>query len=272
VASEIAFLAMDLDRLGRPDLAIRFLNAYLESSGDYEAVPLLDFYRAYRAFVRGKVLGFQIDARPDAAPKARDRFALAVGYTERRQTPRLLIMSGVIGSGKSTIARAAAARLGAIVVRTDAVRKHLAGRGLTERTQSGFGEGAYSAEMTRRTYDETTTVAAKLLSAGWSVVLDGAFSRLAQRDQARATAARAGVPAAVIWCDAPDRVLAERLRRRALDPNEVSDARVDLLTQHRAQYESPDREPDVVRVDTTASAEHTADEVLSALGVSRGTR
>jgi uncharacterized protein len=265
VAGEIAFLAMDLDRLGRPDLALRFLNAYLETSADYEAIPLLDFYRAYRAFVRGKVLGFQIEARPEAADKARERFALALGYTEPRATARLVITTGVIGTGKSTLARDVAARIGAIVVRTDALRKHLAGRALTERASAGFGEGLYSGEMARRTYAEAIGLAAMLLDAGWPVLLDGAFSSAAQRTMAREVAARARVPFVAIWCDAPDSVLAERLRRRAEHPGEVSDARVDLLPQHRAQYEPPDREPQVVRIDTTAGPDHTAEEVLRAL-------
>jgi uncharacterized protein len=269
VAGEIAFLAMDLDRLGRPDLALRFLNAYLETSGDYEAVPLLDFYRAYRAFVRGKVLGFQIDARPEAADKARERFALALRYTERRAIPQLVITTGVIGTGKSTLARAVAARIGAIIVRTDAVRKHLAGRALTERASAGFGEGLYSGEMARRTYAEAMALAAKLLDAGWPVLLDGAFSSVAQRNMAREVAAPAGVPFVVIWCDAPDSVLADRLRRRAEQPGEVSDARVELLPQHRARYEPPEREPQVVRIDTTASPDAAERETLRALHVLR---
>jgi uncharacterized protein len=267
VAGEIAFLAMDLDRLGRSDLALRFLNAYLETSGDYGAVPLLDFYRAYRAFVRGKVLGFQIDARPEAADKARERFALALGYTERRSAPRLAITTGVIGTGKSTLARAVAARIGAILVRTDALRKRLAGVALTERASVGFGEGLYSGEMARRTYGEAMTLAAQLLDAGWPVLLDGAFSSVAQRNMAREVAARAGVPFVAIWCDAPDSILADRLRRRAEHPGEVSDARVDLLPQHRAHYEPPEREPQVVRIDTTASPDGAVGEALRALHV-----
>jgi aminoglycoside phosphotransferase family enzyme/predicted kinase len=266
VAAEIAFLAMDLDRLGRSDLAVRFLNAYLEASGDYDAVPLLDFYRAYRAFVRGKVLGFLIDARPEAAAKARERFALALRYTERRDPPRLLITTGVIGSGKSSVAREVAGRLGAIVVRTDAVRKRLAGLALSERREAGFGEGLYSPEMGQRTYAEAMTVATKILDAGWPVILDGAFSSAAQRKQAREAAARAGVPFAVLWCDAPDPVLAERLRRRAHDPDEVSDAGPDLLPQHRARYEPPDREADVIRLDTTAGVDRTAAKAVGQLG------
>src|SRR5262249_1832304 len=181
VAGEIAFLAMDLDRLGRPDLALRFLNAYLEASGDFDAVRLLDFYRAYRAFVRGKVLSFQIDQRPEAAAKARDRFALAMRYIERRDRPRLLITSGVIGSGKSTVARQVAARLGAIVVRTDAVRKRLVGLALSEWHPVFFGEGLYRFEMVERTYAEAMSEVAKILESGWPVVVDGAFSSVAQR-------------------------------------------------------------------------------------------
>src|SRR5262245_21527713 len=265
VAGEIAFLAMDLDRLGRPDLALRFLNAYLEASGDYDAVPLLDFYRAYRAFVRGKVLSFQIEQRPEAAAKARDRFALAMRYTERRDRPRLLITSGVIGSGKSTVARQVAARLGAIVVRTDAVRKRLAGLALSERRQAGFGEGLYQPEMAERTYTEAMSVAMKILESGWPVVVDGAFSSAAQRGLARASAMRAGVAFAVLWCDAPDAVLAERLRRRAHEPGEVSDAGVALLPQHRARYEPPDGESSVIRIDTTAAADRAAADALQGL-------
>ena len=266
VAGEIAFLAMDLDRLGRPDLALRFLNSYLEASGDYDAVPLLDFYRAYRAFVRGKVLSFQIDQRPETATKARDRFALAVRYTERRDRPRLLITSGVIGSGKSTVARQVAARLGAIVVRTDAVRKRLAGLALDERREAGFGEGLYRPEMAERTYAKAMSAATKILDAGWPVIVDGAFSSVAQRRLAREAALRASAPFAVLWCDAPDSMLAERLRRRAQDPGEVSDAGVALLAQHRAHYELPDREPNVIRIDTTAATDRAAAAALDALG------
>jgi predicted kinase len=115
-------------------------------------------------------------------------------------------------------------------------------------------------------------LAAKLLDAGWPVLLDGAFSSAAQRNMAREAAARAGAPFVVIWCDAPDSVLADRLRRRAEQPGEVSDARVDLLPQHRAHYEPPERESQVVRIDTTASPDAAVRETLRALRVLRTTR
>jgi uncharacterized protein len=261
VASEIAFLFMDLTRLGRGDLAMRFVNAYLEESGDYGAVPLLDFYAAYRAFVRGKVLGFMVDTHPEAAPKAYERFALAHRYTQPRPAPRLLITSGIVGSGKSTVARALAAKLGVIVVRTDAVRKHLVGLAPTERGT----EEIYMPEMSRRTYDECFRRAAEILAAGWTVIVDGTFSTVAERDRARALAGRAHVPLTTIWCDAADAVLADRLRRRAADPAEVSDAGPELLIGHRRRYESPAREAETIRVDTTAGPDAAVDAALHAL-------
>jgi uncharacterized protein len=252
VSSEIAFLAMDLERLGRPDLATRFLNAYLDESGDYEAVPLLDFYRAYRAWVRAKVLSFQ---GPEQVAGARARFELAGRFVRPHRHVRLMLTTGVMGSGKSTAARRAAARIRAIVVRTDAVRKRLAGVPLRERVDAGFGEGVYGAEMSQRTYREAGRLGTLLLRAGWPVILDGSFSRAAERDEARAVAARVGVPCAVLWCDAPDAVLTERLRHRARRGDEVSDGREELLAEHRARYESPEGEPGVIRVDTSRYAE-----------------
>jgi aminoglycoside phosphotransferase family enzyme/predicted kinase len=249
-AGEIAFLAMDLDRLGRPDLATRFLNAYFEASGDWEAVPLLDFYRAYRAWVRGKVLGFQVADRPALAAPARALFELAARYAGPRPPARLLVTTGVMGSGKSTVARAVAARLGAIVIRTDAVRKRLAGLPLHERAAHGFGEGLYTPAMSRRTYAEALRLAGETLAAGWPVIVDGSFPTRAERETARALAGRRGAPFAVLWCEAADEALRRRLRRRSADRHEVSDGREELLDLHRARYEPPRDERDVVRVDT----------------------
>jgi uncharacterized protein len=250
-AGEIAFLAMDLDRLGRPDLAIRFVNAYLEASGDWGAVPLLDFYRAYRAFVRAKVLSFQVTARPAIEAEARARFRLALDYARPPQRlPRLVVTTGVMGAGKSTVARAVAERIGAIVIRTDVVRKRLAGLSLDERAAHGFGEGLYAPAMGEQTYAEALRLAADMLAAGWPVVVDGSFSHARERDEARALAGRMGVPHVALRCQAPREIIADRLRRRARDRHEVSDGRVELLAQHLSQYEADDG-PDVLGIDTT---------------------
>jgi len=264
-ASEIAFLAMDLERLGRSDLTIRFLNSYLEESGDYEALPLLDFYRAYRAFVRGKVVSFQVADHPELADQVRALFSLAARYAEPRAPARLIVMTGVMGSGKSTAARMIAARIGAIVIRTDAVRKRLGGLSVHERALHGFGEGLYTPEMGRQTYAETLRLAREGLVAGWSVIVDGSFSTGAERDEARDVADRLGVPFALVWCDAPDSEIVARLDRRHGDPSEVSDGRSELFSAHRARYESPEKEPDLVRVNTTQGPDRAIDDAIRLL-------
>ncbi len=251
-ASEIAFLAMDLEESGRRDLAIDFLNAYLDASGDYAAVPLLDFYRAYRAYVRGKVYGMQAGdpRRPDAAAaaaRARRYFELAGRYARPRGRGRLTVMTGLMGSGKTTVARRLARATGAIVVRTDAVRKQLAGIPRHRRVRAAFGRGLYGPELTARTYAACRRIGERLLAAGWPVVLDGVFGRRAERAAARALARRRGVPFRIVWCDAPVSELRRRLRARARGGRDLSDARVELLDAQRRVYEPPAGEPDVER-------------------------
>jgi hypothetical protein len=243
-ASEIAFLSMDLDLLGRPDLAMDFLNAYLDASGDYGAIPLLDFYRAYRAWVRGKVLAMQGEGR---WRRARDYFALAAGYIAPRPPPRLTVMTGLAGSGKTTEARRLSRQDG-VVVRTDAVRRQVAGVPWHYRSEAGVDMGLYTPTMTARTYDRCLEIAGELLGAGWSVILDGVYGRRPERDDARALAEQLGVALRIVWCDAPDQVLRERLRQRVERRRDLSEADERILDLQKTRYEPPAGEPDVVRV------------------------
>src|SRR5262245_17364390 len=258
-AGEIAFLAMDLDSLGRPDLALDFINAYLDVSGDYVAVPLLDFYRAYRAWIRGKVYGLQaVDpARADRAglvARARGYFDLAASYARPRGTPSLTVMTGLSASGKSTVTREIAHTERAIALRTDAVRKQLADVPWHQRHTGGLGEGLYGPEMTRRTYAACLDHAAALLGAGWSVILDGVFARRAERNEARDVARRLRTPFRIVWCDAPEAVLRERLRARMASGRDLSDAREEVLDLQLRYYEPPAGEHDVERRGSGASA------------------
>jgi len=153
----------------------------------------------------------------------------------------------------------------AIVVRTDAVRKRLAGVRPTTRRASSFGEGLYTPEIGRQTYTEALRQARKLLQAGWAVLIDGTFSTAAERQQARELASDLGRPFAILWCDAPDAVLDIRLRQRAADIRQVSDAGPELLAAHRARYEPPDGESETIRVDTTAGPDAVVAAALRAL-------
>jgi predicted kinase len=251
-AGEIAFLAMDLDASGRPDLALDFVNAYLDASGDFGAVPLLDFYRAYRAWIRGKVYGLQaVDPRraehEALVARARGYFDLAASYTRPRGTPSLTVMTGLSASGKSTAAREIAHTASAIVVRTDAVRKQLAGVPWHEHHAGDVGEGLYTAAMTERTYARCLDLAADLLAAGWSVVLDGVFGRRAEREAARALARGQGAAYRIVWCAAPEPVLRARLRARRAAGRDLSDAGEEVLDLQLRHYESPADELDLER-------------------------
>ena len=218
VAAEVAFLAMDLDHHGRADLAGAFVEAYVRASGDADLPRLLDFYACYRAYVRGKVLGLRLRqdslARNDACQVAEEAgayFELARAYAERAAHPRPPLLAAVLGppaSGKTTVARALAGRLGLVHLSSDVVRKELAGLPPTEPCAAPYGKGPYSAEMTRRTYATLLERAGRWLRRGRPVVLDATFGRPAAAG--RAPAARAAVPRPPGGAGVP--------RRRGADP------------------------------------------------------
>lgn len=188
VAEDVAFLAMDLDYCGRPDLSQAFINAYVERSGDTGAAELLPFFKAYRAYVRGKVNCLR-RAQPDVdetgrrevAEAARAYFRLAHGYTRVFAEPMVVMVGGLSGTGKTAVARELGRRWGMEVVSSDVVRKTLAEVALTGRTGAAYGEGLYSEEMTRRTYDALLVHAEASLKAGRSVVLDATYRRADER-------------------------------------------------------------------------------------------
>src|SRR5262249_34882412 len=130
-------------------------------------------------------------------------------------------------------------------------------------------EGLYTPEMGRRTYAEALRLSGELLRAGWPVIIDGAFSHAAERAEARAMASQHGVPFAILWCDAPDEELVHRLRRRSADRHERSAGREALLGPHRAGYEAPDAEANVIRLDTSGDGARAAEAALAAIEASR---
>ena len=159
VAAEAAFLAMDLDYNGYPDHARAFVEAYVRHSGDEEVLRLMEFYRCYYAYVRGKVISFRVDdphiggADRDAAARMAARyFDLALSYAARPANKTLILVAGLMGTGKSVMARALAPLIGAEIIQTDAVRKEMLRIPASEHRYEGFGQGIYSADISRKTY------------------------------------------------------------------------------------------------------------------------
>lgn len=260
VCADIAFLSMDLERAGRSDLAERFLASYARASGDYQLYELVDFYEAYRAYVRGKVssllaadVGVTFDARERARKDARSLFLLAL--LEGRQTilrPAVVAVGGVIASGKSTLAAEIGALMGAPVVDADRVRKALAGVASTTPLSDAPWSGAYTQAATERVYSEVLRRASSVLSSGRTVVLDASFRSRELRTAARELAHRNNVPFYFVECQTHADECRKRLAERAQSET-VSDGRAEIFGEFAASFEpvtelSPDEH---LVVDTT---------------------
>ena len=221
VASEVAFTLLDLLDHGEPGLATWLLNEWLNRDGDYAALAVLRFYLVYRAMVRAKVAAIRADA------SEADEY---LGMAERLAaptTPTLTITSGPSGCGKTfaTSRRLTSADfLQTVRIRSDVERKRLFGLA----PEADSGGAIYTADATLRTYARLAELAEQVLAAGWSVIVDAAFLKRAERDQFRRLAARLGVPFAILAPTAPPAVLARRI---AMRKNDASEATVAVLEQ-----------------------------------------
>jgi hypothetical protein len=232
-ASETAFTLMDLRRRGAGTLASRFLSAWLEASGDYGALRVLDYFLVYRALVRAKVAliraaqcGPGTGTRAAAQAEAREYLDLALDFTHPRR-PRLVITHGVAGSGKSTAAQALVDGESLVRVRSDVERKRLHGLAPLARSGSPLAGGLYGEAATARSYGALEQRAADILQAGYGVVVDATFLSRAQRAPFAALARRLDCPFRILACTASRAVLRRRIASRTGDPSEASAAVLD---------------------------------------------
>ena len=233
---------MDLDHFRQADLSRHFVSAYVSLSKDQGLIELLDFYKCYRAYVRGKVESFKLDdhyiseeERETARDRAQNYFRLAYQYSRKVQ-PLLLVMSGIAGTGKSTIAQALSQKLGFQILSSDVIRKQLAGIPLTEHRFREPHSGIYSAEFSQKTYDEMFFQAQKLLSQGDSVALDATFSLREGRLRAKKLAEETGAQFIVIECRLEESKVKERMEKR-LREGSVSDARWHVFMSQKEEFD-----------------------------------
>ncbi len=208
VLADVAFLAMDLERLGAPQLAASFLAAYREMAGETHPTSLEHHYIAYRAHIRAKVACLRGDRA--SADEARSLLVLALTHL-RKSRVTLVLIGGSPGSGKSTLAAGIAARTGWSLLRSDEIRKDLAGLGHTASAPAALGEGIYTAPATDETYTMLLTRARTMLEHGESVVLDATWANAEHRDRASALALATTSHLSEIRCDAPGGVRAARV-------------------------------------------------------------
>lgn len=241
---DVAFLAMDLEALGHAELGEELAGRYLAAAGDETLGVLQPLHRAFRAFVRGKVesIGAHAPEVPEGqaralAASAARFFSLAASYAERRATPRLIALSGLPASGKSTVAATLACRIGAVYLSSDIVRKRLAGIDARERVRDEWRTGLYSPEMTERTYAELRARAERLLRQGHAVILDAMHGRRSERDAVRVLASGQGVPHLIAELRVGDAEARARIDAREDDPLRTSDATWAVYEAQRAGFE-----------------------------------
>jgi len=238
IASDAAFLAMDLEDRGLKCQARRFINGWLEHTGDYAALELLNLYKAYRALVRAKVSLFRLHQEQDAVQRLvilrqyRSYANLAESYSAI-PSRFLAITHGVSAVGKSQVALRLVESLGAVRLRSDIERKRLHG----EQPNAGLDEGIYSAAASEATYGRLHTLAGQALAAGFSAVIDATYLRAEQRQAAWQVAESAGVPFIILSCEAPEAVIEQWLSERQSRGGDPSDATLEVIRAQQASRE-----------------------------------
>ncbi len=220
--SDVAFLTMDLKAHGRADLAFRFLDAWLQHSGDYAGLQVWRFYEAYRALVRALASGLGPKGPPDTVRP--DYLACATQLAKQAASgARLLITHGFSGSGKSSVASQLLCAAGAVRLRSDVERKRLYGLDPLARSD-GLGLDLYGAQATRRTFERLHDCARDALLAGYPVIVDAAFLRSAERRCFEALATELRVPFNILDCHADTATLRRRVATRDAAGTDASEA------------------------------------------------
>ena len=244
VASEVAFLAMDLDCNGHADCADAFVSSYIRHSGDHEIKRLLNFYKCYYAYVRGKVTSFRLKEDPGDRDKRKAEisaalhfFDCAYTYAATLEKPTLILMAGFTGTGKTVRANALALRIGADIIRTDVLRKELLRIPPEEKRPEAFGTGIYADGVTRNTYYRALELAAQKLAEGSSVIIDATFGNRGERQKALKLAEMLEADFFVIECICPEDIVRERLDLRTSDTKEASDGRWEIYLRQKETFD-----------------------------------
>ncbi len=260
VISEIAFLIMDLQHRQQHQLANRFLNCYLEVTGDYAGLSVLPFYLCYRALVRAKVNALRVEQKniTDKEKQQTDTEFMAEfeSYLElassyiKHSTPKLIITRGLSASGKSTVSQQLVDTTGMLRIRSDVERKRLFELSLTTGAANNIDSGIYSTQASLQTYKKLAELASNIINAGYSVIVDAAFLNYEQRQLFQQLASRLGVSYIILEITAPAEILRQRIKKRIHD---VSDADLTVLEHQLTHWQDlqKDEVNSAVSVNTT---------------------
>ena len=266
VAVDVAFLAMDLDFLGLCDLSAYFIEKFRTEMKDEDLCLLLDFYKCYRAYVRGKIGCFtwaspEVDkeTRETSLKMAKRYFQLALRYAGGiKSTPTLYVFLGLSGTGKSTIARAFAEKKKISWFNSDIVRKELVtGIPAHEKRLEPFGQGIYSPTFTKKTYRALSRLAGQELIIGKDAIVDATYLDKEKREQIAGLAKACGAKLVFIHCTCPDDIAIKRMSKRLESSDTVSDGRKEIFEKQQTIFRPPQSsEADqIVQLDTSDSVE-----------------
>lgn len=283
VASDLAFLLMDLRRLGAEPVGAELLKRYRAAGFDLPQ-PVVDLYGAHRALVRAKVAalersGKDADADRSLAFEAGSYLDIATSFA-CPIPPMLVLVSGLSGSGKSTVAGAIGRATNGVVLSSDRVRKELAGLDPSESAAADWHQGIYTSDWTARTYERLLELACETLTRGQTAIVDATFLDNEQRERFvglcgtlaagnRPQDALSGCHAIIVWTELDDAIARERIERRARERNTASDATFAIWERQVAQLaETPVSVPDgalAVTVDTGTDGPPSLDAFFLAL-------
>ena len=254
VCADVAFLAMDMERLGRPDAAMTFVRSYERHSGCTLPPPLLHLHIALRAYVRAKVACLRSEQAADAAGSARKLHVMALRHL-RSARSALVLVGGLPGTGKSTLAAGLANQTGWVLVRSDEVRQRRPG-----------GSDRYAPDAVAAVYEELLRIGHGHLEQGKSVILDASWVGAEQRARAAQVAEETQSELIAICCRCEDAVGADRIRERLRRGDDVSEATVAIRDAMAMRL---DPWPSAVVVDTsrtpvTATVESTLRKLATA--------
>jgi uncharacterized protein len=271
IANDLAFLAMDFHFEGRCDLGSLLLRNAAHEFGDPGMLKVSNFYKCYRAFVRGKVESIQATEKETKNPQEHEKhakryFRLALNYAVAGSQPLVLAVMGRIGAGKTTVANQLARELDWPIFSSDHVRKMLAGVLLTKRTPPEQCDKVYSKQMTEQTYKKLLENGLAAPATHNGVVLDATFSSRATRNSVRDQCTKAGVHLQVVELDVDPSEIKRRLKARDRGAGEISDARLEDFGKLNAAYQRPSElAPDLIKISTTNVVSDTVREILLVL-------
>ena len=269
---EICFLATDLKRLGRNDLAGELIDRYRRRMNDPAPDALAAFFQSYRFSVRAKVACLRAGnsaksvrnnkSQGDAAELLRR----AIDVLRPFHRPSLVVFCGVSGSGKSTIAREVAKEIGGVHLASDVVRKELHG---VDAADHSSAPELYSREATADTYQTLRQRAADWLDRGATVLLDATFRRADDRAAVRELARDRNVPFLLVHCQCSPESAEQRIQHRRRTGRDPSDADLAVLQQQLREFEPPDEVPPHERLDlsTEQSVAESCRHIVSRLPV-----